>query len=134
MLYNTTIKKGGLYMKRIEIENFILVQSVIDENGDSTWTITEKSSNQIFYIHVFSVSYLNIKIFNGTHIKKAEEAIFALCNYIAIEKNVVPSINIYYTNKSLITTCRKAGFQKVKNVKHLYTFKVKDVLESQNHP
>ncbi len=114
-------------MKRIETDNFILTQDIIDSNGNSTWIATKKSNENIFYIHVFNVSYINIKLFKGTYIEGAEEAISALCNYIASETNAVPSINIHYTNKSLITICRKAGFRKVKNVKHLYTFKVKGV-------
>lgn len=112
-------------MKRIETNNFILTQNVLGSNGDSTWLVTKKGHKEIFYIHVFNESFINIKLFNKTNIMNAEEAISALCNFISSETNKVPSINIHYKNKALITKCRKAGFRKVKNVKHLYTFRVK---------
>lgn len=114
-------------MKRIETENFILTENIHDSNGDSTWIVTEKRSNRIFYIHVFSTSYINIKLFSKNNIKNPSEAISALCNNIVSETSRIPSINIHYTNKALISHCTKAGFRKVKNVKHLYTFKVKSI-------
>lgn len=114
-------------MKRIETDNFILTENIRDSNGDSTWLVTEKKSNRIFYIHVFSNNYINIKLFSRNNIQNPSEAISALCNNIVYETNKIPSINIHYTNKSLISHCTKAGFRKVKKVKHLYIFKVKSI-------
>ena len=112
-------------MQRIETNNFILTQNVLDANGDCTWLITQKSNAAIFYIHVFASNRLNIKLFNKSHIKNPSEAIAALCEYLILETNTTPCINIHDTNKSLIAICTKAGFRKVKNIKHLYTFKIK---------
>lgn len=110
-------------MKRIETNNFTLTQSLVESNGDSTWIVTKKSNSKIFYIHVFDVNHINIKLFNS--VNNPSEAITALCNYIVEETGKIPYINIYYTNKSLIAACTKAGFRKVKNVKHLYKFKIR---------
>lgn len=112
-------------MKRFETDNFILEESICDSHGDSTWIITQKKDGSIFYIHVFNLNYMNIKLFNHSKIKNPSEAIAALCNYVLAETGITPSMNIHYTNQTLIAHCTKAGFRKVKNVKHLYTFKVK---------
>lgn len=112
-------------MKRFETDNFILEEGICDSHGDSTWVITQKKNGSIFYIHIFNVNHLNIKLFNRSKIKNPSEAITALCNYIITETGKIPYMNIHYTNKTLIAQCTKAGFRKVKNVKHLYTFKVK---------
>ncbi len=109
-------------MKRIETDNFILTQSIVDSNGDSTWLVTRKKNSRIFYIHVFDVNHINIKFFN--FIQSPSEAITALCKHIVSETGKTPYINIHYTNKDLIIACQKAGFRKVKNIKHLYRFKI----------
>ena len=118
-------------MKRIETENFILVESVLDSNGDSTWVVTEKTTKKIFYIHVFNVNHINIKLFSKSKINNPSEAISALCNAIVSETGKVPHISIHYTNKALIACCTKAGFRKVKKIKHLYTFKVKSIQQER---
>lgn len=110
-------------MKRIETDNFTLTQSLVDSKGDSTWLVTKKNNSKIFYIHVFDVNHINIKLFSS--IKDPSEAITALCNHIVEETGKIPYINIHYTNKDLIVACRRAGFRKVKNIKHLYKFKIK---------
>ena len=110
-------------MKRIETNNFILTQSIVEANGDSTWIVKKKSNSRIFYIHVFNTNYLNIKFFDG--VKDASEAITALCNNIVEETGRIPCINIYCTNEALIITCKRAGFRKFKNVKQLYKFKIR---------
>lgn len=112
-------------MRILESNNFILTQSIIDPNGDSTWTVREKKHfNRIFYIHVFSKNQLNIKLYH--HIKNADEAISLLCDTLQVENDIAPRINIHYTNKALITVCCKAGFRKKKNIKHLYIYKKRD--------
>lgn len=110
-------------MKRIETDNFMLTQSLIDSKGDSTWLVTRKNNSKIFYIHVFDVNHINIKLFNNS-VKDPSEAINALCNDIVAETGKIPYINIHYTNKDLIVACKRAGFRKVKNIKHLYKFKI----------
>lgn len=112
-------------MERIETNNFILTQNVIDSSGDCTWIVTQKSNSEIFYIHVFDVNHINIKLFNKNTIKNPSEAISALCNHLVSETRKILYMNIYYKNQSLIAACTKAGFRKVKNIKHLYTFKIK---------
>lgn len=109
-------------------DNFILRESICDLHGDTTWTITQKKNGSIFYIHIFDVNHVNIKLFNHSKIKDPSEAITALCNYIIAKTGKIPYINIHYTNKALIAHCSKAGFRKVKKVKHLYTFKVKSTV------
>lgn len=113
-------------MKRIETNNFILTQSIVDSKGDSTWLVMKKSNSKIFYIHVFDVNHINIKLFNSNSIQDPSEAITELCNYIVAETGKIPYINIHYKNEALIVACRRAGFRKVKNIKHLYRFKVKN--------
>ena len=111
-------------MKRIETDNFTLTQNLIESNGDSTWLVTKKSNSRIFYIHVFNVNHLNIKLFN--YVQNPSEAITALCNHIIAKTGKTPYINIHYTNKTLIVACKKAGFRKVKNIKHLYKYKIRN--------
>lgn len=108
-------------MKRIETDNFTLTQSLVNSKGNSTWLVTKKNNSKIFYIHVFDVNYINIKLFDS--IKDSSEAITALCNDIVAETGQIPYMNIYYQNKAFIAACTKAGFRKVKNMKHLYKFK-----------
>lgn len=112
-------------MTRIETEHFILAERIIDSSGDSTWLITEKRNNRIFYIHLFNNTCIYIKFFKDNCIKNPDEAITAFCNYISTKKKSNVTINIHYTNKALIRICTKAGFIKQKNVKHLYIFKFK---------
>lgn len=113
-------------MKRIETDNFVLTQNIVESDGESTWTVKELHTNKIFYIHVLHNNRLNIKLFNGTNfINNPSEAISALCNFLISETNIIPSINIFYKNESLIRVCTKAGFRKRKNIKHLYIFKAK---------
>lgn len=111
--------------KRIETKNFTLNIACTDANGDTIWIVTHNKNKHIFYIHVFDTNHINIKLFNGNHINNASEAISALCNTIIQETGKTPYINIHYTNKQLIATCTKAGFRKVKKIKHLYKYKVK---------
>lgn len=114
-----------LCMERFETQNFILEENIRDSHGDSTWLITQKKNGSIFLIHVFNTNHVNIKIFGNSKLSNPSEAISALCNHIIEKTGKIPYMNIHYTNKALITHCTKAGFRKVKNVKHLYTFKVK---------
>lgn len=111
-------------MNRIETNNFILTQELVESDGESTWLVTEPKSNEMFYIHVLTNNRLNIKIFNETRFSSdASEAITALCFFLIDETQINPTINIYYKNKHLILLCVKAGFRKKKNIKHLYIFK-----------
>ena len=111
-------------MNRIETNNFILNQDLVESDGESTWSVTECHTGKIFYIHVLRNNRLNIKIFSRTgFINNPSEAITALCNFLIDSTNIVPSINIIYTNKTLISICTEAGFRKKRNVKHLYIFK-----------
>lgn len=115
-------------MKRIETDNFVLTQNIVESDGKSTWAVKELNTNKIFYIHVLRNNRLNIKLFNGTgFINSPSEAISALCNFLISETNIIPSINIFYKNQPLIHVCTKAGFRKKQNVKHLYIFKAKKV-------
>lgn len=111
-------------MNRIKTNNFILIQDVVESDGESTWSVKECNTGSMFYIHVFRNNQLNIKIFSHTRfISNPSEAIVALCNLLIDTTNIIPSINIIYTNKNLISICTKAGFKKKRNVKHLYIFK-----------
>lgn len=110
-------------MRKLETDNFVLSESLTNPNGDSTWTITKKSNNRIFYIHVFNKNQLNIKFYG--FIEDAHEAISLLCNTIAEETSTSPCINIHHTNQALIKTCIRAGFRKKRNIKHLYIYRKK---------
>ncbi len=116
-------------MTRLETKHFVLKESLIDDAGDSTWSITYKKNRNNFYVHVFGANHnrLNIKVFRRSKIRKTSEAISALCNHLVSETGEIPYISIHDTNETLIGVCKKAGFQKVEGVKHLYTFKVKGV-------
>lgn len=112
-------------MQRIETDNFILTQNLIESNGDSTWIVKELNTDKIFYIHVFSNNRLNIKIFKHTgYINNPSEAILALCNFLVTKTNITPSIRITYKNQALISICIKAGFRKKEKIKDLYVFEV----------
>jgi len=112
-------------MKRIETENFIIKEGVVDSNNDSTWIITSKNDNKSFFIHFFRSSLsINIKFFKGHYIQNSSEAIHDFCEYLC-SQGFIPKITIY-KNVPLIITCKKAGFRKVKDVEHLYVYKVKN--------
>jgi len=49
-------------MKRIETDNFVLTQNIVESDGESTWAVKELNTNKIFYIHVLRNNRLNIKI------------------------------------------------------------------------
>ena len=114
--------KGGFFMKkRIDTNNFVLEQSVLESDGDSTWIVTERDTKQIFYVHVSRNNRLYIKIFKGTHLKNISEAISALCDFL-LQTGNPPTIRIN-NNVSLIILCKKSGFKNVKNIKHLFIYK-----------
>ncbi len=113
-------------MTRIETDGFILTEKIVDSDGESTWIVTERKSNRIFYIHLFNKNCLYIKFFKNNKIKNPSEAIKAFCNYLVTKRHLNPTIKIFYTNKALISVCTKSGFRKQKNAKYLYFFKYKE--------
>lgn len=108
--------------RTFETEHFMIEESLVDTSGDAIWSITEKENNSYFYIHVSATGQLYITFFKNTKVKNPIEAIEFICKDI-IAKNLIPTIKIHYTNTCLISLCRKVGFRKVKDQKHLYVYK-----------
>ena len=106
----------------VETKTFILKEALVDSDGESVWFITDSQNKNIsFCVHCQFSGSIYISFFKGLHYNNdfVIEALKELLN-ILLEKYHIITINIYYKNKSLITLCKKIGFQKQHNVRHLY--------------
>ncbi len=109
----------------IETEKFILKEAFVDSDGESVWCITNlQNKNDLFYVHCYFSGSLYISFLKGIHCNYnfALASLRELCK-ILLEQYAILTINIYYTNKFLIGLCRKIGFRKQHNVRHLYYLK-----------
>lgn len=106
----------------VETKTFILKEALVDSDGESIWFITDSQNKNIsFCVHCQFSGSIYISFFKGLHYNNdfVIEALKELLK-ILLEKYHIITINIYYKNKSLITLCKKIGFQKQHNVRHLY--------------
>lgn len=105
----------------IEDENFILKEEIVDLNGDTVWSVKDKSSQNSFIVHSSYLGKLYITFFKNCYIDTncSFNAIKKICE-ILLERNLKPTINICYTNIHLIKLCCAIGFRKNKKVKNLY--------------
>lgn len=109
----------------IETEKFILKEEYVDSDGESVWSITNpKSRNNLFYVHCQFSGSLYISFLKGIHCNYdfVLVALRELCKILLNQYSIL-TINIYHKNKALISLCRKVGFRKQRNVKHLYYLK-----------
>ena len=108
----------------IKDEFFILEEAYVDSSGHTIWNITDTQTNKSLVVHTSNSGTLFIKFFKHHPITKncSLLSITKICE-ILLERNLKPSINIHYTNTALILLCKKIGFRKVKDVKHLYRLK-----------
>ena len=108
----------------IKENNYILKESYTDSFGDTIWIITEPDTQNVFHVHTSSNGKLYISFFKGIKISKAcsHESIRKICE-ILLEQGLYPTINIHYTNQSLINLCCKIGFRKNRKLKHQYYLK-----------
>ena len=90
-------------MEKLEINNFILREGYVSPDGETIWNAKEKSTDGMFYIHVFNNGYISFKFYKENHVQRPHEAIRALCNYLVEEKQVIPKIRFKEANKKLIT-------------------------------
>ena len=108
----------------IETEDYILRECIVDSNGDTTWDVKDTKTGNSFVVHSFSSGKLYITFFKRCHVTRncSLNALRKICE-ILLERNLNPTINIYYKNTDLIKLCCVIGFRKDKNVKHLYYLK-----------
>lgn len=108
----------------IEDEDFILKEVIVESNGDTVWDVKDKCSQNSFIVHSSSVGKLYITFFKNCYINTncSFNAIKKICE-ILLERNLKPTINIHYTNESLIKLCCAIGFRKDKKVKNQYYLK-----------
>lgn len=115
---------GERKLIKIETENYILTESIVDSNGDTTWDIKDPKTCNSFVVHSFSSGKMYITFFKRCHITSScsFNALKKICE-IMLERDLKPTINIYYKNTQLIKLCCALGFRKDKRVKHLYYLK-----------
>jgi len=115
---------GERKLIKTQTEDYILRESIVDSNGDTTWDIKDTKTGNSFVVHSSSFGKLYITFFKNCHITRncSFNAIKKICE-ILLERNLKPTINIYYKNTELIKLCCAIGFRKNKKVKHLYYLK-----------
>ena len=103
---------------------YILKEAYVDLYGHTIWNIIDPKNENLLMVHTSKDGVLYVKFFKHCPISRecAISAITKICE-ILLERNLNPTINIHYTNTSLISLCTKIGFRKVKDIKHLYQLK-----------
>lgn len=108
----------------VKTDDFILKESYVDPQGNSIWDIKDPKHDTNFIVHTSTSGSLFVKFFKGVYVSNScsLNALREICK-ILLERNLNPTIRIYYKNKALIGICTKIGFRKKKGVKNHYYLK-----------
>ena len=105
----------------LETDQYTIKESLLDSDGETVWEVRDPKNNNYFLVHTNSLGHMYITFFKKKYISNecSQLGIKEICK-ILLERGLNLTINIYYTNVSLIILLRKIGFKKFRNVKHLY--------------